>query len=257
MIDHAHLNIYRFEERQFDAWAKTQEGAVLMAQEQKQLTLLMPKVFGHFSVYLGLNSKLSSALASPIKSAIALTSNVGFGGHALMDPHQLPLASEAISLLVLQHVLDMSHNPHQILRECARVMTPGGRLIITGLNPYGLWGLWRHLKLKRGVPWRANFLAQHRLKDLLTLLSFGDFDIKPVYDCAPDSWKARPWSRYILNPFCAGYILSAVKQETRVNLIKPGWTKQALNPHFGIAGLARQSKLKDTTVTNPLWRPVD
>lgn len=242
MKDHAHLHLYQFEERQFQAWLKTDKGAALMAQEQQQLALLMPKAFGHYSVYLGLNAKLSSALASPIKSAIALTANSEFDGHAIMDPHQLPLATQVIDLLVLQHVLDMSYNPHQILREAARVMASGGRLIITGLNPYSFWGLWRQIRLKKGVPWRANFLAQRRLKDLLTLLSFGDFDIKPVYHCSPDKWQARPWLRYLVNPFCTGYVLSAVKQETRVHLIKPHWRKQVMKPSFGLAGVAALPK---------------
>ena len=240
MIDHTHLQSYPFEEQQFAAWLNSAKGALFIAQEQQQLTFLMPRAFGHYSVYLGLNAQLSSGLTSPIKNAMALTSNIQLGGDAVMDPHQLPLATESIDLLVLQHVLDMSENPHQILREAARVINSGGRLVITGFNPYSLWGLWRRLRLKRGVPWRANFLAQQRLKDWLALLSFGDFDIKPVYDCSPAKWKTRRWLRCFVNALGAGYVLSAVKQDTRVHLLKTHWRNRMMNPSFGLAGAAPQ-----------------
>ena len=240
MTEQTHLQSYQFEEQQFATWLATKKGASFMAQEQQQLALLMPRAFGHYSVYVGVNAKLSSALVSPIKNAMALTANPLLGADAVMDPQQLPLASQAIDLVVLQHVLDMSDNPHQTLREAARVINSGGRLVITGLNPYSFWGLWRRLRLKRGVPWRANFLAQHRLKDWLTLLSFGDFDIKPVYDCSPAKWKTKPWLSCFVNPLGAGYVLSAVKQETRVHLLKTHWRNRMIKPSFGLAGATRQ-----------------
>ncbi|MDE0954917.1 MAG: methyltransferase domain-containing protein [Pseudomonadales bacterium] len=245
MTNSTHLKPYQFEEQQFTSWLCSAKGASFMVQEQQQLNSLMPKAFGHYSVYLGLNAKLSASLTSPIKNAMALTSHRHLGGHAVMDPHQLPLATETIDLLVLQHVLDMSDNPHQILREAARVINSGGRLVITGLNPYSFWGFWRRLRLKRGVPWRANFLAQHRLKDWLTLLSFGDFDIKPVYDCSPAKWKTRPWLSCLVIPFGAGYVLSAVKQETRVHLLKAHWRNRVVNSSFGLAGATRQTSQKE------------
>lgn len=251
MTEHTHLQSYQFEEQQFAAWLKTEKGASFMAQEQQQLAFLMPRAFGHYSVYLGLNAKLTSSFESPIKRAMALTANLQLEGHAVMDPHQLPLANEAIDLVVLQHVLDMSDNPHQTLREAARVINSGGRLVITGFNPFSLWGLWRQLRLKRGVPWRANFLAQSRLKDWLTLLNFGDFDIKPVYDCSPAKWKTNPWLTRFLNPLGSGYVLSAVKQETRVHLLKTHWRNRMIKPSFGLAGATRQpSQNKQCLETN-------
>jgi len=240
MADHTHLQSYQFEEQHFAAWLTSAKGTSFMAQEQQQLAGFMPKAFGHYSVYVGLNAKLSSSLASPIKNTMALTTDARLGGDLIMDPHQLPLASEAIDLVVLQHVLDMSDDPHQTLREAARVLNAGGRLVITGFNPYSLWGLLRQLRLKRGVPWRANFLTQQRLKDWLRLLSFADFDIKPVYDYAAANGCKRRWLKAFVDPLGAGYVMSAVKQETRVHLLKTHWRKRMLKPSFGLAGATRQ-----------------
>ncbi|MDC9719566.1 MAG: methyltransferase domain-containing protein [Gammaproteobacteria bacterium] len=242
MHDYHPLQSYQFEEQEFSVWLSSIKGAAFIAQEQKQLALLMPKAFGHYSIFLGLNAALSSHLESSIKNAIALTANVAFEGQVIMDPHQLPVANEAIDLVVLQHVLDMSDNPHQVLREAARVINSGGRLVITGFNPYSLWGLLRHFRFKRGVPWRANFLAQHRLQDWLRLLNFGDFDIKPVYDCSPAKWKTKPWLNCFANPLGAGYVLSAVKQETRVHLLKTHWRNRMMKPNFGLTASTRQSR---------------
>ena len=240
MLKHNSLQSFAFEERQFRLWAASTQGSAFLAQEQVQLAQIMPKAFGHYSVYLGLNACLSAQLESPIKCAIALTSSPYQGCHALMDPHQLPLANDAIDLVIMQHVLDISDNPHGVLREASRIVQAGGRLVVTGFNPYGVWGLWRWLRLRGGVPWRANFLAQSRVKDWLTLLNFGDFDIKPVYDCSPSKSIFPAWIRRICRPVSTGYVLCAVKQETRVHLLKTHWRNRLVKPSFGLAGATRQ-----------------
>jgi hypothetical protein len=47
----------------------------------------------------------------------------------------LPLASESVGTVVLQHVADGSVLPDAILEEAARVLVPGGRLWLLTLNP--------------------------------------------------------------------------------------------------------------------------
>ena len=70
--------------------------------------------------------------------------------------------------------------------------------------------------------------------------SFGDFEIKPVYDCAPGKWKMSPWLSNFFNPLGAGYVLSAVKQETRVHILKTHWRNCIVKRSFGLAGATRQ-----------------
>ncbi|HIG37239.1 MAG TPA: methyltransferase domain-containing protein [Oceanospirillaceae bacterium] len=241
MLKHNSLQSFAFEERQFRLWAASTQGSAFLTQEQLQLAQIMPKAFGHYSVYLGLNACLSAQLESPIKCAIALTSSPYQGCHALMDPHQLPLANDAIDLVIMQHVLDISDNPHGVLREASRIVQAGGRLVVTGFNPYGVWGLWRWLRLRGGVPWRANFLAQSRVKDWLTLLNFGDFDSKPVYDCSPSKMRIQTWLPWLIQPLSAGYVLCAVKQETRVHLLKTHWARRSVKAKFGLAGATQQN----------------
>lgn len=50
----------------------------------------------------------------------------------------LPLASESIGAVLLQHALDNASDAHvdALLDECARVLTPGGTLWLATLNPW-------------------------------------------------------------------------------------------------------------------------
>lgn len=47
----------------------------------------------------------------------------------------LPIASDALGCVVLQHVADVAQDPAQLLAECVRVLVPGGRLWLFALNP--------------------------------------------------------------------------------------------------------------------------
>ena len=77
------------------------------------------------------------------------------------------------------HGLDMSHNPHQLLREINRVLTPHGHLLVVGNNRWSLLGVWR--KLLSLLPGRRKRAVREpgagRLQDWLTLL---DFAVAPV-----------------------------------------------------------------------------
>jgi SAM-dependent methyltransferase len=61
-------------------------------------------------------------------------SDAGFSGpvHCAVP---LPLASDALGTVVVQHVGDALTDPSGLLAECARVLVPGGRLWLFALNP--------------------------------------------------------------------------------------------------------------------------
>lgn len=89
----------------------------------------------------------------------------------VVDPCNLPFENDAFDVVVLFHALDMAARPHQALREAARVLADGGRLIVTGFNPWSLWGL-RRLFRRSKAPWNAHFLNPVRMTDWLSLLDF-------------------------------------------------------------------------------------
>lgn len=92
-----------------------------------------------------------------------------------------PFADNSLDVVVLQHSLDMSGRPHQIIREATRSVLPNGYLIITGFNPYSLWGGVRWLRtFSTGLPWITNPVSERRLRDWLILLDFRIETVCPI-----------------------------------------------------------------------------
>src|SRR5690606_11224800 len=107
----------------------------------------------------------------------------------------LPFDTQSLDLLVLPHTLECSSDPHQVLREAERVLIPEGRLVITGFNPWSLWGAGRMLGRGRPfLPAGVQPLSPVRLKDWLKLLSFevesGRFGVYAP-PCRTDKWLRR------------------------------------------------------------------
>src|SRR3546814_364119 len=90
------------------------------------------------------------------------------------DPENLPSDAQSVDLLVLPHILECSANPHRILREAERVLVPEGRIVISGFNPWSLWGARERIPgLDPLLPVPAHLqVSLARLKDWFKLLSF-------------------------------------------------------------------------------------
>ena len=70
----------------------------------------------------------------------------------------LPLANESVATIVMQHTVRASRSASaDLLRECARVLVPGGRLWLYALNPLSPYR-WRWtnrgLSASEPMPWR-------------------------------------------------------------------------------------------------------
>ncbi len=156
--------------------------------------------------------------------------------------HQLPFDEQSLDLIVLPHVLDFSPDPYAVLSECQRALRPEGRLLITGFNPWSLWGL-RRLKPNQNMPWKGNFIALPKLKDWLALL-----DLQPLQDehlCYRPPIQRAKWlekSRFLdkagdrLWPAGGGvYCLEIVKRVHGMNVIEPQWRVATVNPTTAVA----------------------
>jgi SAM-dependent methyltransferase len=146
----------------------------------------------------------------------------------------LPFESQSVDLLVLPHVLEQSHDPHQLLREAERVLRPEGRIIILGLNPFSLWGA-RHAVtgwlLKPKLPVQTRMISLSRLRDWLKLLEI-EFD-RASFGCyrplvhSPKTLQRSAFFEAIGDrfwPVCgAAYCVTAIKRVTGMRLIGPAW----------------------------------
>ena len=145
---------------------------------------------------------------------------------------QFPFATSSADLLLLPHVLEFSPNPHDTLRDAERVLVPEGHLVVSGFNPYSLWGARRLFNKDKSFPWLGRYVSLPRLKDWLALLNFevvgGRMGCYAPPMCNPN-WLQR--CRFMDNagdrwwPMLGGmYFLVAKKRVMGARLIRPSWS---------------------------------
>jgi SAM-dependent methyltransferase len=159
---------------------------------------------------------------SPINHRIYAAEHPGVGVGLLAHAGELPLDSDSIDTVIAHHCLEFAPNPHQVLREIQRVLTPQGQLVVVGFNPYSLLGINTYLRgLSRQSLWhRHQPVSEKRLTDWLHLLGCEVQDIIRLYGVPPAGsgklrqWLMRgdAWSQRNNLPLGGLYILHATKQ---------------------------------------------
>lgn len=150
-------------------WFESPLGRHVLEREQAYYDRTVTDIFGFNAV------QLAFPYADLLRSSrITFRFQAGLHETAQLrtESTQLPLMSQSMDLVVLPHVLEFSVHPHQILREVERVLMPEGHVLISGFNPFSLWGLRRLIGRRSSYPWNGNFIALPRLKDWLALLGF-------------------------------------------------------------------------------------
>lgn len=161
--------------------------ARVLAWEQAQADALLADVFGYHAVQLGCPA-LQALRSNRMPHRWQAQVEFEWPGHSpigalageppwpapdvWLDSRAWPWQADSLDLVVLPHTLELSSDPHACLREVERVLIPEGQVLITGLNPYSLWGMkaWR-------PAWRRSadgpsLIAYRRLRDWLRLLGF-------------------------------------------------------------------------------------
>lgn len=230
------------------AWFATAPGQYLLAWEQARFDEAVADLFGYNAVQLGLPQLQALAanrmphrwLAVPESSGSAVPSGVALVTHAAA----LPFEAQSLDLLLLPHTLELSADPHAVLREVERVLRPDGRVVISGLNPASLWGFRQyraHALARVGLgnsrwgrlylPEAGDFIGHWRLRDWLRLLSFEVESCRMgAYRPAVRSetwlqrfqWMDRVGARW-WPPLGAVYFLVAVKRVRGMHLLGPAW----------------------------------
>ena len=244
-------------------WFRTAPGGYVRAWEQARFDALVGDVFGYNALQLGMpDVDALRANRMPFKGYVGPCAPPPdaagrWQGSVVALAGELPFETQSIDLLVLPHTLECTPDPHGVLREVERVLVPEGRVVISGFNPWSLWGA--RGRIPGMEPWLpqdpAAQVSLARLKDWFKLLSLEvDRGRYGCYapPCRTDKWLAR-WGfmekagdRWW--PVCgAVYVVSAVKRVAGMRLIGPAWKQkprraaraaaQVAVPH-GRAGLA-------------------
>lgn len=108
----------------------------------------------------------------------------------LSDEHMLPFADRSIDRLLLVHCLEGSSHLQPLLRECWRVLSDGGRLLVVVANRRGLWAQSESSPFALGRPYSAGQITR-LLKDNL----FVPIQTRGFLYALPVGWHFfRTWS---------------------------------------------------------------
>jgi len=127
---------------------------------------------GRFALALAqAGAQVSAVDADPqmVEAARRRFHEAGCAGDILLaDASALPFADGRFDLVTAITVLCFLTEPAPALAEIARVLRPGGRLVLGELARASLWALWRRLKGRLGDPiWRAaRFRSARELRAL-------------------------------------------------------------------------------------------
>lgn len=183
----------------YESWVGSDQARRLLAMEGGWLRDALSGLHGRHLLYAGIDDTPRFLghvrLVHTFRMGLAWQRNMAASAR-MMEDHW-PLADESTDVVVLQHALDLSGRPHQMVREAARVLVPSGYMVIVGFAPYSLMGLMRAgMAFSTRMPWVVNSLSAARLKDWLTLLDFRVESVMPVahvwpLKVAPESVSRR------------------------------------------------------------------
>ena len=167
----------------------------------------MSEIFGYYSLQMGFlsshhdllsNSRITAGFSLVEKNLLNLTSEFDAdikeknkndldrithnksNNLIISTNEQLPVETDNIDLVIATHALELSSDPHQVLREIDRVLVPEGHCIIIGFNPFSLMRIGRLLKpefYKRTQTNDVKMRSAHRVRDWFSVLGFEVLDV--------------------------------------------------------------------------------
>jgi len=224
---------------QLKHWYDTPLGLMMLEQERHLINEALADVQGNRLLQISLDGRRWFCEHARAKHGVLLAPQIELGmepNTLVADAEELPVQSAVIDILVLHHAFEFSEDPHQVLREAARVLRPGGTLILLAFNPFSLLGLHSMLRGRDVAPFSARMLAPGRLHDWFRLLQLMPlFSRSAGYDYPLEnrSWRRRlGWLGALLRmlPGQSGnlVLMTARKDVAGMTPLRPEWNRRLL-----------------------------
>ncbi len=207
---------------ELECWYATTVGQALQRSVQAALEPMLETAFGYHLLQVGIARQQPLFHNSRIRHRAYAAPQPGHAVTVVAEHAELPLESDSVDVVIAHHCLDFTAQPHQVLRELQRVLTPHGQLLLVGFNPWSFLGAAHRLRALWGNPlWQSHQpVSCSRLLDWLRLLGCETESARhlcplPVlgegrlgaYATAANSWSERHRL-----PLGDVYLIHAVKQ---------------------------------------------
>lgn len=212
-------------------WLETKSGQALFRQECLLAHAELERVFGDQILQIGawgppgVQPCKGLLEAARTQAALMLSAAPDAAADALCQPERLAIRTDSVDAVLLPHTLEISPNPHAVLREVHRILRPDGKLLVLGFNPNSWWGV-RHRVALQGFPRGIRrHISRRRLKDWLRLLNLTIAAVRPCYVTAPNNNLQQLFQR---SGHCASaYLLVARKETLPVTVVRPRLGRRA------------------------------
>lgn len=188
-----------------EQWYKTLSGKDSLQTIDTLCGEAMSEIFGYYALQMGFlsaqhdllsNSRITAGFSLVEKNHFEFTdkfdadknihNNIDINPqnrtHNLIisTNEQLPVETDNIDLVIATHALELSKDPHQVLREIDRVLVPEGHCILIGFNPFSLLRAGRFFKpqfYKKTNVIDEKMRSAHRVRDWFSVLGFEVLDV--------------------------------------------------------------------------------
>jgi len=251
------------------AWFATPQGERLLREEHACLGDAARRFHGDALLWAGCHGEVARTVRGCMVRNRLFASPVDAGTPEDLCTMRcaleaLPLPNGSLDAMVLHHALETAEDPRSGLREAARVLVPGGRLVVCAFNPLSLWGGRRaYARLRRDAFSGMRFVTTFRLLDWLALLGFERqtsiqyLSYRLPFSAGRDETLAPgPTERFLCRsqaPVGGVYVVSAVKQAVAV---RPSWRAAGLKGAPLMPAAYPKSAVQRETVSDRALAPV-
>ncbi|MEP4147817.1 MAG: methyltransferase domain-containing protein [Halioglobus sp.] len=212
---------------ELETWYGTERGQYLLHQIRQALQPQLDNAFGYHILQIGPFPAEPLFGDCRINHRITACHKGGESTGLVCESGEIPLQSDSVDVVIAHHALEFVENPHQVLRELHRILTPQGQLLVLGFNPHSLRGLVTRARgFSKRSPWNHHRpVSVSRLSDWLHLLGFELRESNHLYTVPPAGQGRVRAVTQSLDEWCVNhklplgglYLQSAIKQVAAQN----------------------------------------